>query len=174
MFSILAAQFKNSEIKSLSDLFEKICESPVKPKPTCESLLWTWDWKNYVTEKLSDTELANHSFYNCFQIKKENNQTKLRAKPMPQDRSWYPESGIHLMKENSTFDEPVPVADFRIDKLELPRVYFEILQEDAYATLHGTGYWLLPMCEKIHSLLNIAPIIKNKVTFLGQDICPPD
>ena len=43
-----------------------------------------------------------------------------------------------------------------------------------YATLHGTGYWLLPMCEKIHSLLNIAPIIKNKVTFLGQDICPHD
>ena len=128
MFSILAAQFKNSEIKSLSDLFEKICESPVKPKPTCESLLWTWDWKNYVTEKLSDTELANHSFYNCFQIKKENNQTKLRAKPMPQDRSWYPESGIHLMKENSTFDEPVPVADFRIDKLELPRVYHDLLK----------------------------------------------
>ena len=46
--------------------------------------------------------------------------------------------------------------------------------QNAYAILHGTGYWLLPMCEKIHSLLNIAPIIKNKVTFFGQDICPHD
>ena len=128
MFSILTAEFKNSEIKGLSDLFEKISESPVKPKPTCESLMWTWDWKNYVTEKLSDKELQNHSFYNCFRINKENNQTKLRAKPMPQDRSWYPESGIRLMKEKSTFEEPVPVADFRVDKLELPKVYRDLLK----------------------------------------------
>ena len=52
--------------------------------------------------------------------------------------------------------------------------YWQLWWNCRYATLHGTGYWLLPMCEKIHSLLNIAPIIKNKVTFLGQDICPRD
>ena len=30
------------------------------------------------------------------------------------------------------------------------------------------------MCEKIHILLNIAPIFTNKVTFSGEGICPPD
>ena len=36
------------------------------------------------------------------------------------------------------------------------------------ATLHGNGYWLLPMCEKIHSLLNIATILTNKAPFFGK------
>ena len=127
MFSILTKEFKTSEIKSLPELMKIIRDSPVKPSPTCESLWWTWDWKNYIEGKLSSIELSNHSFYNCFQIKKENGLTKLRAKPLPQDTDWTPDSGIRLVKENSTFDDPVEVADFRIDKLELPKAkYIEI------------------------------------------------
>ena len=94
LFSILAKEFKHSEIKSLPELMKIICDSPIKPKPTCESLWWTWDWKSFIEEKLSDKELSNHSFYNCFQIKKEDGKTKLRAKPLPQDSSWTPETGI--------------------------------------------------------------------------------
>ena len=30
------------------------------------------------------------------------------------------------------------------------------------------------VCEKIHSLLNIASIFTNTVKFVGQDICPHD
>ena len=128
MFSILASEFRNSEIKCLPDLFKKICESPVNPKPSCESLMWTWDWKSYVSEKLSEKDLQNHSFYNCFQIKKENNQTKLRAKSLPQDKTWIPDAGIRLLKENSTFDDPVGVADFRVEKLELAKVSRDLLK----------------------------------------------
>ena len=53
-------------------------------------------------------------------------------------------------------------------------IYFREQFLSIQATLHGNGYWLLPMCEKNHSLLNIAPILTNKVTFLAQDICPHD
>ena len=129
MFSILTQEFRNSEIKSLSEMFGKIVESPVRPKPTCESLLWTWDWKSYIEDKLSDTGLQNHSFYNCFQITKENGLTKLRGKALPQDREWIPEPGIRLLKENLVFDEPIGVDDFRIEKLELPKVYRDLLKD---------------------------------------------
>jgi hypothetical protein len=128
MFSILTQEFRNSEIKSLPELIQKICDAPVKPKPTCESLWWTWDWKSYVEDKLSNKDLQNHSFYNCFQIKKVNGMTKLRAKPLPQDTVWTPDTGIRLIKENITFEDPVGVADFRIEKLELPKVYRDLIK----------------------------------------------
>ena len=128
MFSILTQEFRNSEIKTLPELFKKICDSPVKPKPSCESLMFTWDWKSYVETRLTEKDLQNHSFYNCFQITKENNQTKLRAKPFPQDKEWIPSAGIRLLKESAKFDEPIGVADFRIEKLELPKVYRDLLK----------------------------------------------
>ena len=128
MFSILTQEFRNSEIKTLQELFKKICESPLKPTPTCESLMYTWDRKTYSEERLTEKDLQNHSFYNCFQITKEDNMTKLRAKPLPQDDKWIPDSGIRLLKENSTFEDPVDVADFRIDKLELPKVYRDLIK----------------------------------------------
>ena len=128
MFSILTQEFRNSEIKSLPELFKKICESPVRPKPTCESLMWTWDWKTYCEKMLTEKDLQNHSFYNCFQIRKENKDTKLRAKPLPQDKNWIPDVGIRLLKENSKFDDPIGVADFRVDTLNLPKVYQDLLK----------------------------------------------
>ena len=39
---------------------------------------------------------------------------------------------------------------------------FKVVQ----ATIRGNGYWLLPICEQIHSLLNIAPI-KVKMPILS-------
>ena len=128
MFSILTQEFKKSEIRCLPDLFEKIKNSPINPKPTCESLWWTWDWKNFILEKLTEKDLQNHSFFNCFQIKKENNLTKLRAKPLPQDTTWTPDTGIRMLKEKCTFEDPIGVADFRIEKLELPKVYRDLLK----------------------------------------------
>ena len=128
MFSILADDFRRSEIKTLSELFEIITNSSVNPKPSCESLWWTWDWKQYIEDQLSDQELQNHSFYNCFQIVKENGHTRLRAKPLPQDKNWSPTTGIRLVKDSASFSAPIPVADFRIEKLDLPKVYRDLLK----------------------------------------------
>ena len=66
MFSMLATQFK-SEITTLEDLKEKILQAPIVPKPICRSLLYTFDWKGFIADKLCSPGLKYQSVQ-CFHL----------------------------------------------------------------------------------------------------------
>ena len=116
-------------MKTIEELFEKIENSPITPKPECESLDFIWNWRDYISGYLTNKELKNHSFYNAFIIKKETSEregkitkvTKLRAKRLPQDDDWVPPTGIRLVQPNTPYD-PVGSAEFRVDTLLLPKI----------------------------------------------------
>ena len=127
LFSCLAKVFKESEMKSIDDLIDKIVDSPIIPKPTCTNLFFIYNWKGFIQEKLSETKLENHSFYHSFKFDQEKGKTLFRAKLYPQDREFGPEEGIILLKSGIEFLS-VGAADFRIEKLQLPKV-FECLQK---------------------------------------------
>ena len=65
-------------------------------------------------------------------INRESNQTKLRAKALPQDLEFIPKEGIKLSKEFSSVP-PLFTADFRIESLFLERVLNDV--EKFVATL---------------------------------------
>ena len=126
LFSILTQEFKKNEIKTIEELFLLIENSPMSPRPECESLQFIWNWRDYISEHLSDKDLKNHSFYNAFKISKEKTVTegmvtKLRCKRLPQDEDWEPPTGIRLVKANTPYD-PVASADFRVNDLLLPKI----------------------------------------------------
>ena len=91
----------------------------IQPKPLCRSLLHIYDWKNFITPKLSNPPLVNHSRYHAFLIQKEDGNVKFRGKYLPQlpDSEFEPRSGIRLIKENTTFEEPVGAAEFRVEDI---------------------------------------------------------
>ena len=131
-FSILTQEFKKSEIKTIEELFHLIKHSSIKPSPECESLNFTWNWRDFISEHLSDKEIANHSFYNAFRIRKEETVSegrvvKLQAKRLPQDEQWEPNTGIRLLKPNISFD-PVGCSDFRVKELMLPKIMEGLLK----------------------------------------------
>ena len=126
LFSILTQEFKKIELKTLEDLEESIRKS-INPTPDVERLNFVWDWKGFISGKFSDRELSNHSFYNAFQIVKEGEVTKLRAKRLPQDNVWLPPTGIELIKQNIVYD-PVLCADFRIESLNLAKVACDLIK----------------------------------------------
>ena len=70
-FSILATELKKEDLLSVNALKLKIAGSPINPKPVCKSLDFIYDWKLFVTPKLSDPQLKNHSKYNGFVITNE-------------------------------------------------------------------------------------------------------
>lgn len=117
LFSILASEFKDKEIRTVEDLFYYISEAPIQPKPSVEDLEYIWDWKTIV-EPLMTGHLINHSYPHAFQVKKEEGLTKFRYKDLPQDHTWYPEAGLKLLKQGCHIC-PVPAADFRIETLNL-------------------------------------------------------
>ena len=127
LFSILTQEFKKAEMKTIEELEEIIVNSPISPKPEVERLLFTWDWKCFISEHFSDKELSNHSFYNAFSLVSEGEMTKLRVKRLPQDKVWLPPTGIELIKQNIKFD-PVGSSDFRIESLNLPKVMCDLLR----------------------------------------------
>ena len=70
---------------------------------------------------LSDQELRNHSNYHLFRLSEEQGSVKFRGKQFPFDSEFTPKCGLRLLKEDTTF-EPVPAAEFRVDKLNLEKV----------------------------------------------------
>ena len=105
---------------------EKIVNSGIVPTPEVEVLYHIWDWKKYALENLSAEELRNHSNYHCSNIKKEHGQTKLRAKRYLYETQWNPAPGIRLLKEDYASLEQIQVAPFRIEKLNMCKVYQDL------------------------------------------------
>ena len=68
LFSILKNEFDGCEILTVDELIGKVLNSPIQPKPLCESLLFVWDWKGFILPNLTEIPLENHSKYNSFAI----------------------------------------------------------------------------------------------------------
>ena len=124
LFSILCRVLK-TEIRSPDDLVKKIQQAPIIPKPEVDELLFTWDWRDFITPLLSGKSLQNHSFYHSFQLKKENGIVVFRAKKYSQLSEWGPESGIKLLKDGFECS-PVPASEFRVESLNLEKVYSDL------------------------------------------------
>lgn len=120
LFSILASEFK-SEIITVDDLKSKIVNAPIKPKPICRTLWYTFGWNSYITPQLADPPLVNHSRYNSFLISLEDGLAKLRGKKLPQHTQLVPRAGIRLVKEDQD-NGPVGVSEFRIWKLKFDEI----------------------------------------------------
>ena len=88
LFSIITQVLKTENVPTVEDLRSKILSSPIKPKPIVETLLYTWDWKSFIENKLHP--LKNHSLYNSFQFLKENDEVHLRYKQLPQSPEYGP------------------------------------------------------------------------------------
>ena len=116
MAFLLATEFK-SEIITVDDLKQKIVNSPIRPKPFCRTLWYTFGWSSYIAEQLAGPPLQNHSRYNSFVISLEDGQAKLRGKKLPQHTEFVPRAGIRLLKEGHE-NTPVGAAEFRIEKLK--------------------------------------------------------
>jgi hypothetical protein len=120
---VLAKLFKESEIKCIDELVEIIKKAPVvPPNAVCSNLFYIFDWKNFIKNNFANTPLEYHSFYHSFKISSEDGQTKFRGKLYPQDTEYGPDTGIQLIKDGTEF-EAVGPADFRIEKLELDKVF---------------------------------------------------
>ena len=119
LFSILTNEFKG-EILSVQELLKKISTAPIKPKPKVEHLFFIWDWKKFVENQLHPLEY--HTFFNSFQIKREGVNVKFRYKRLPQDQEFGPAAGMKLLKSSLALS-PVSVADFRIEQLQLDKLF---------------------------------------------------
>ena len=124
LFSILCRVLR-SEIRCPDDLIRVITEAPVIPKPEVEELLYIWDWRGYITPKLTEKSLKNHSFYHSFQLKREDGRAVFRAKKYSQLTEWGPEVGIKLLKDGFEAT-PVPASEFRIETLNLDKVFSDL------------------------------------------------
>jgi hypothetical protein len=124
LFSILCRVLK-CEISSPDALIKTIQQAPIIPKPEVRELLYIWDWRSFITPKLSDKALHNHSFYHSFQMRSHNKVVVFRGKKYSQDIEWSPEEGIKLLKDGFECS-PVPASEFRLESLNLERVYSDL------------------------------------------------
>ena len=124
LFSILCRVLK-SEINCPDELIKKMKEAPIIPKAEVEEMWFIWDWRSYITPKLCEKSLVNHSFYHSFQLKKEGDAVALRAKKYTQMSEWVPEVGIKLLKDGFE-SSPVPAAELRIETLNLEKVMSDL------------------------------------------------
>ena len=120
-FSILADKFKAETILTIEDLKEKILTAPISSQPIVKSLWYVFGWKNFITDKLSDVELRNHSKFHSFLLTVENDDVKLRAKVLPQDTCLVPRAGIKLLKDGLQVI-PISPADVRVDELNFDKI----------------------------------------------------
>ena len=114
-----------TEICTVEDLVSIISNSSIQPKPSCQQLEYIWDWKSFITPNLYKVPLGQHSNFHCFQIKKEGGFPRFRAKKYPQDETFGPPNGIVLLNDDIAYN-PVPAADFRIEKLCLDLVFRDL------------------------------------------------
>ena len=125
MFSILTNEFKD-EIRSPDELLGKIRRAPISPKPDVRSLDYIHDWKTFCQPHLDGgcTSLKNHTMFNSFKWSKESGIVKFRGKLLPQDclSRLGPINGIQILTPDISY-ERIDIAPFRIEKLELPKVF---------------------------------------------------
>ena len=119
LFSILTTEFKGSDIPDVESLKSKILNAPMKPKPIVESMMFSWNWKDYIEPCLNP--LGNHSFFNSFCFKKEDGEVKLRYKKLPQSAEYGPVGGMKLLKTRGNL-EAIKAADFRVESLGLEKL----------------------------------------------------
>ena len=106
-FSILADEFKSSDILTIEGLKEKILSAPMSPKPIVRQLWYVFGWKNFISDKLSEVELKNPSKFHTIRSD-ENGDVKLRAKVLPQDQVIVPRAGLRLLKIGLQFSPISP------------------------------------------------------------------
>ena len=119
LFSILTTEFKGSDINDVESLKDKIKNAPMKPKPIVESMMFSWDWKEFIEPKLNSLE--NHSYFNSFRLNKELGEVKLRYKKLPQSPEYGPICGIQLLKVVGGL-HPIKASEFRIESLNLDKL----------------------------------------------------
>ena len=116
----MANQFK-SEITTIEELKDKIVKAPILPIPICRSLLYTFYWKGFISDKLCSPALKYQSKYNSFIFTMEQGKVHLRAKKLPQDTILVPRPGIKLIHESIVF-EPVGPSDFRVEGIKFDEI----------------------------------------------------
>ena len=135
--SILAKEFK-SEIRSPAELISKMRLSPIQPSPDVSALEYIHDWKAFCEKTLAggSRALKNHTMYNSFKWVKEEGIVRFRGKLMPQhtDMSYGPKNGIQILVPDICY-EAIKVAEFRIEKLELNKVFLSL--QKYFKTLQG-------------------------------------
>ena len=112
-------------MRTVEELIRNIETSGINPKPDVEVLEYIWDWKMFALDNLCREELRNHSQYHAFNIKKEKGEARLRGKRYLFDKEWNPAAGIRLLNEGTTF-EPVGAAEFRIETLNLKKIFQDL------------------------------------------------
>ena len=160
------------------DLIRKIQNSPILPKPEVEELLYSWDWREYISAHLSGKSLKNHSFFFAFMIKKEHGIAVFRAKKYPFNEEWIPAAGIMLLKRSIEF-LPVKSSEFRIDSLCLEKVfndlymkYFPILETNEKRKAEVSWERLRTVLENLpKQQMNLAPM--RLLRFPKQVPAPP-
>ena len=124
LFSILCKMLK-VDITTLEGLKERILAAPIIPKPICKSLDYIFDWKSFISDKLTTPPLKYQSKYNSFLLSVEHRHNQrlvvFRAKKLPQDTDMVPRAGIRLIKDNTEF-EPVGCADYRVEKVNFEEI----------------------------------------------------
>ena len=165
LFSILRLELR-CELQTVDDLIEKLKASTIHPKPEVEELWFSWSWASFISKYMSK-EIHNHSFYNAFQIKKENNLVKLRCKKFPQDKEWKPPTGIKLV-DNDRIEENylVGVNEFRIEFLNLDVVrsslnkYFKFLSPADKVLCENKWEKMLNKLDKLPQIRNNLPTMR--------------
>lgn len=161
LFSILAAQFKKQEIRTIEDLHWLISSSNILPKATVEPLEYIFDWKSFIATQMS-TQLQNHSFPKSFRFVRENNLTKMFYKALPQDELWLPKSGMKLLESNPRF-RPVGAAPFRVSSLGLGgieadlRKYLRMIPVDQVVKVQNSWESLRDRLESMERNIKVLP-----------------
>ena len=139
MFSCLAETFRKNNIKTVEDLVWLIEKSPINPQPKVKFLDYIFEWKGHILHQMA-AKLKNHTVPKAFMFTKENSETKMRYKPLPQSSEWEPKTGMKLLKDNADFG-PVGAAPFRVESLEI---------DELEASLRTKYFPTLQACIRIH------------------------
>ena len=158
-------------MRSIDELVQTIKMAPIIPKPECTNLFFIYDWKSYIQTKFAKTPLEFHSFYHSFKFSIEEGKSKFRCKLFPQDTEYLPPTGIQLIKDGVQY-ESVGATDFRLDKLELDKVFRSL--QNYFVTLPPQTRRTVSACwEALRKTLESLPgrkdnLLKMKITELPK------